>query len=135
MSMNKTKKNASKTLSSQKGYKMMLPIRKPRCGDGVDHQINNLIKLHMYDTKTVQTLELLCGGCHLHTLMPMFGYGLVFIIRGLKMCGLNIIKEYNPRLRIWSGTGRPSRLFTYSLSERDIEIVQPLLDMNRGAMK
>ena len=135
MSMNKTKKNTPKTLSSQKGYKMMLPIRKPRCGDGVDNQINDLIKLHMYDTKTVQALELLCDRCHLHTLMPMFGYGLVFIIRGLKMCGLNVIKEYNPRLRIWSGTGRPSRLFTYSLSERDIEIVQPLLDMNRGAMK
>jgi hypothetical protein len=55
---------------------------------------------------------------------------LIDIIKTLKCYGIILIKHYDPSRRIWSGTGRPNVINTWSLSEKDINLYKLIMGVS-----
>ena len=98
------------------------PIKTPVVETGASEETLCKIKSQSYDTQVGWVFDALCEGAHVHNLMMPVGYRLIDIIRTLKRCGINLVKHYDLSQRIWSGTGRPNVVTTWSLSEKDISL-------------
>ena len=107
---------------------MKQSIKNPVFGNGANDKTLNLIKSQLHCTKVSWALKVLCKGISLHNLMPPLGYDLIRVIDKLRRCGLDITQHYNTKQRTWAGTGRPNVVFTYRLSDEDINAVRSLLE-------